>query len=189
MIKVFKTGDKIKRIKGSDLLNKGMTIGNIYTVKEAASYGIKVEEILDGYWEGDFFELVEEPTPFGKQLFGYKIKVKDEEQSRLIQEAVFEAGGSWYLGGTKTKDYLSGYPHLISKEGHISCISDNIDSRFEKCELPELVLETVKSLRIVETIPVKSQADIDKENLQKVIDKLQEDLDNAKQQLNSIGGN
>ena len=35
---------------------------------------------------------------------------------------------------------------------------------------------------------VKSEQDIEKENLQKVIDKLQQDLHNAQQQLENLGG-
>ena len=35
---------------------------------------------------------------------------------------------------------------------------------------------------------VKSEQDIEKENLQKVIDKLQQDLQNAQQQLDNLGG-
>lgn len=181
----FKAGDKVKRTAGGSHEEYGMFIGKTYTVSHYRMCGMEVEEIKGVYWEGYNFELVEEPTPFGKSLFGYKIKVKDEEQFRLINEAVVDAGGKW-LCGNRFTDWIAAYNYIyIGLDGSMSRGSG---SEEDKSCWPTLLLETVKTLRIVDIIPVKTQAEIEKENLQKVIDKLQQDLDNAKQQLNNVGG-
>jgi len=105
MSKIFKAGDKIKRV---DFAHEGcgMFVGHVYTVDTYNGGELTVKELPHKYWDSDYFELIEEPIPFGKQLFGHKIKVKDEDQSRLIQEAVFEGVGSWaYLEDSSRDSY------------------------------------------------------------------------------------
>lgn len=105
-IKSLAIGDKVK-VNGTET-----TVHNIYD-RNGGDYGFNtVEEFRKqtGHysqivgWYGDeagleggikVYVWEEEPTPFGKQLFGHKIRVKDEEQLRLLLESLYEVGATF----------------------------------------------------------------------------------------------
>lgn len=129
-------------------------------------------------------ELLEEDEvpPFGKQLFGYKMRVTPEI-SELVQKAVFEAGGSWMSGNRKVYENIK---YICIDSSGSMCHLNGSDSWFNDYNFPEIKLEVVKSLKIIskeDPVQVKQQKE-----LQEVIDNLKEQLHTAQQQLDNIKG-
>lgn len=124
-------------------------------------------------------DILEEP--FGKQLFGYKMRVTPET-SELVQKAVFEVGGDWIVSKGQSLSCINSEFLWIDKDGGMFCRTN--EEFFHNDLTPEIHLEVVKSLKIVskeDSKEVKRQKE-----LQEVIDNLKEQLDNAQQQLKAI---
>jgi len=114
-----------------------------------------------------------ESAPFGKRFFGHKIKVTPET-SKMIQKAVFEAGGKW--GGSG--DTYFKFP----QDTHLEINPDGVMWRQSWQQIdpsvPELVveLEVVKSLKIVDVIPAKTPEQLQKEARLVQVAKLEEEI-------------
>ncbi len=57
MTNLFKPGDRVKRIRGSNHIKDGMIRDNIYTVVRQDSNTIWVKEAKEA-WDASYFELV-----------------------------------------------------------------------------------------------------------------------------------
>ena len=60
---MFKKGDKVKRVMGTDYSQYNMIINNIYTVKECDKYEIWLDE-CEHYFKTSYFELVKESNDY-----------------------------------------------------------------------------------------------------------------------------
>lgn len=170
----FKVGDKVIRTGQS---SHTIIHGKRYTVRKVQGSHIYLEEMA-GFWIIDNFTLAEEEQPFGKKLFGHKIHLEDELQSRLVQQELLKAGGRWFWEGATIK--CEGISYLfVGKDGRISCTSDQ--SCFNSHYFPEIKLKTLTSLEII-----SAEDDSDKKELQKTIDELKLALDNAQQKLDTM---
>lgn len=170
----FKVGDKVIRTGQS---SHGVVDGNRYTVRKVEEEGDWLFfEGVSGVWSARNFTLAEEP--FGKNLFGHKIHLEDELQSRLVQLEIFKAGGRWLWPAAAIE--CEGISYLfVGKDGRMTCTIDQ--SSFNSHYFPEIKLKTVTSLEIISV-----EDDSDKKELQKTIDELKSALDNAQQKLDTM---
>jgi len=167
----FKEGDKIKR--HTEDWGR-VVVGGVYTVEESSNTGVLLAEFPDGPWyDAKFFTKVnpfgeEVVEPFGKRFFGYKMRVTPET-SEMIQKAVFEAGGSRLTRVDNPFLYIDTHGNVLYGESEEFFVNET---------MPELIveLEVVKSLKIIDVIPVKTPEELQKEARLKQIKKLEEEL-------------
>ena len=84
----FKVGDKVKRIGHS---NGEMIYGEVYTVEKSSPFGVKARGLSFSGYEPSNFELVETANSWDN----CKIRIKDAEHSRIVQEEAFRKGFRW----------------------------------------------------------------------------------------------
>lgn len=106
-------------------------------------------------------------SPDSTRFKAMKIRIKDEEHSRLVQETLFGMGYKWLNG--QTTYFKVWHDYIVTR------VSDKIvqSSCDELAEEMELV--TTYSFQ-----PAKSEKDLKIEALQKQIDALQEQLNELK---------
>lgn len=80
-------------------------------------------------------EMIERPKEKEMQFKAMKIRVKDEEHSRLIQEALFEMGYGWGCYKSKECDYLSANYILTEPDGRLYfCMTEESFNKFKDPE-------------------------------------------------------
>ena len=183
----FKVGDKVRRIN-IPFINR-MCVGYEGTVTKVSSNGlyISVDKHIVGLeaapYAAKYFELIpEEPEMTASVLKNMKIRIKDEEHSRLVQEALFDMGYVWAVSYTSRVEEED-RPYLICEKGRIyHCSTDS--AYFEKLEFEEVELVTTYTFKLVDQEAKRKAAE--KEALQQNIIELQKQLDEAKKKLESM---
>lgn len=178
----FKVGDRVRRIATS--YDEHMQVGTIGTVTKANCDGtwISVDHYVRGKEEYPYmslyFELVA-PEEQAMQHKPMKIRIKDEEHSRLVQETLFEMGYGW---PNKQVGYTSSPWLTTYEDGRLYCGEEM--SVFDSHENEEVELVTTYSFKPVDQEAKRKAAE--KEALQKNVAKMQKQLDEMKQKLESL---
>lgn len=174
----------LEKFEVGQVVKATMTNG-IFEIKSVSKYG-RVAQAVSRYdmdevqlLNPQFFTLLseEKQEPIGKKLFGHKMRVTPET-SRLVQEAVFEAGGGWWTEGKKVK-YLDMECLYISKGGRIA--HSDYDGIFKDAPSPEIQV-SAKSVLVIEDI-VKSEKELQIEETLRKIASLEEQLKQLKESL------
>jgi len=178
----FKLGDKVRRIYTP--FDTRMVVGYEGTVTRVSSDGLWIN--VDDHkipYIAKYFELIpEEPEMTASVLKNMKIRIKDEEHSRLVQEALFDMGYVWAVSYTSRVEEED-RPYLICEKGRIyHCSTDS--AYFEKLEFEEVELVTTYTFKLVDQEAKRKAAE--KEALQQNIIELQKQLDEAKKKLESM---
>lgn len=116
-----------------------------------------------------------------QQFKAMKIRIKDEQHSRLVQEALFEMGYGWALG-RKCISNTSAEALYTSELGHITW--SGVLS-FDRYSNKEVELVTTYSFKPVDQEAKRKAAE--KEALQKNVAEMQKQLDEMKQKLEVFG--
>lgn len=158
----FKVGDKVVRTEPYTWNDDGgfMQVGREYYVVESS------EEVL--VIKGDFNNIQYDPDMFALVQTAFKnmkFRVNSPEQSKEIQEALFEMGFCWRSYGCEVRftdsfppcDYLytdtAGYLWRIDSE------NDSFVSSFKSAQ--EYTIETTKSYKLIPVEIVKETLTID----------------------------
>lgn len=113
----------------------------------------------------------------GKQLFGKKMRVTPET-SKLVQEAVFAAGGSWLLGEVEVKNIEMPYLH-VSEGGRLTFADHKEESCFKLHPNTEVEITPVTTFTIKEV-------DKEKEEELKRIKELEKEVASMTEELNQL---
>lgn len=204
---VFKVGDKVEVISlYSKSSGYGVNIGMVGEVAVACNshhgcVGVKFNHNINGnslYHTGEHalgkgatnglwidpecLKLIEEKEkPTEPQLKNMKIRIKDEEHSRLVQETLFEMGYFWAVEGDKQAREVN-RPYLICEKGHIYYSAD--PAYFEGFQFEEVELVTTYSFKPVDQEAKRKAAE--KEALQKNVAEMQRQLEEMKQKLEKM---
>lgn len=171
MTNKFKVGDKVKRVspdndhKFWNDPDDGMFHGNVY---EVCGFGDGKYLTLVGckcHYNSDLFELVQ-PKQFTKSDLkdGMKVVYRNGEVRYVL--------GNWLLERTKTGSYLGGN----ELDNYTYSLSAN-DRFYENLDIMEVYERDGTLLWKREEAPVKTQAQIEYEELQKTIKELQAKAD------------
>lgn len=137
------------------------------------------EDATNGLWiDPECLKLIEteEKQMATPVLENIKIRIKDEEHSRLVQEALFEMGCRWANCG-KYVSYTDGEVLWVDS-GVISCSGlESLDDYLNE----EVELVTTYSFKPVDQEAKRKAAE--KEALQKNVAEMQRQLDEMKQKL------
>lgn len=181
----FKVGDKVRRTRQP---HPRFQIGYEGVVTGISNNGcwISVDNYRNHYdaspLNPSFFELIETEetqmtTPVLKNM---KIRIKDAIHSRMVQEALFEMGCDWVSCG---KEVLFADSEVLWVDDGIITKSDmSIFNSYHPNEEVELV--TTYTFKPVDQEAKRKAAE--KEALSQDIIKLQQQLDEMKQKLESI---
>ena len=201
----FKVGDKVEVISlYSKSSGYGVNIGMVgeVVVEYTSDYGcvgVKFNHNIDGnslYHAGEdalgedatnglwiapeCLKLIEEKEkPTEPQFKNIKIRIKDEEHSRLVQEALFEMGCRWATG----EKYVSYTNSEVLWSDGSSISYSGLDS-FSKFPHEEVELVTTYSFKPVDQEAKRKAAE--KEALQKNVAEMQKQLDEMKQKLETM---
>ena len=202
---VFKVGDEVEVISlYSRSSGYGVNIGMVGEVAVARNshhgcVGVKFNHNINGnslYHTGEHalgkgatnglwidpecLKLIEEKEkPTEPQLKNMKIRIKDEEHSRLVQEALFEMGYGWKWCGKKVEH--TDAEVLWADDGIIS--KSKMDS-FNNYPHEEVELVTTYSFKPVDQEAKRKAAE--KEALQKNVAEMQRQLEEMKQKLEKM---
>ena len=184
----FKVGDKVRRINTP--FDTCMVVGYEGTVTRVSGNGlwINVDDrkiaCEPTLYAAKHFELIpEEPEMTTPVLKNMKIRIKDEEHSRLVQEALFDMGYVWAISCASRVVEEEDRPYLICEKGRIyHCSTDS--AYFEKLEFEEVELVTTYTFKPVDQEAKRKAAE--KEALQKNAVEMQKQLDEMKQKLESM---
>lgn len=196
----FKVGDKVEVIslgsksRGYDV-NIGM-IGEIAVefVSDCRCVGVKFNHNIDGHslyhagnhilgkgatnglWiEPKCLKLIEKGKSIEPHFKNMKIRIKDEEHSRLVQETLFEMGYEW--------------PGQVVRHTSLPWLTTYIDGRiyyatkvadFDSHENEEVELDATYTLKVVDQEAKR------KATLQKNLAEMQRQLDEMKQKLEKM---
>lgn len=203
---VFKVGDKVEVVSlGLRSSGYGVRIGMVgeVVVKYAPDYecvGVSFDHNIDGHslchngkdalrhdatnglWiEPENLKLVEEKekqmTP---QLKNMKIRIKDKEHSRLVQEALFEMGYGWDNNVKKVQFTFAGVLFTETSGIITWAYADPLDSY----PAEEVELVTTYSFKVVDQEAKRKAAE--KEALQKNVAEMQRQLEEMKQKLEKM---
>lgn len=204
----FNVGDKVKVISlGSKskgyIVNAGM-VGEV--VVEYDSFcecvGVKFDHKIDGhalYYEGKYvlepdatnglwiepehLKLIEEEKQMEPQFKNMKIRIKDEEHSRLVQETLFEMGYEW---GGRFQDQCIRFTDkaflYVGCDGRL--LYGSRVAEFDSHESEEVELITTYDLKPVDQEAERKAAE--KEALQKDVAEMQKQLEEMKQKLENM---
>ena len=114
-----------------------------------------------------------------QQFKAMKIRIKDEQHSRLVQEALFEMGYGW-------PEQVVSYTNkaFIYTEDSGCLLHGNLIESFNAEEAEEAELVTTYSFKPVDQEAKRKAAE--KEALQKNVAEMQKQLDEMKQKLEKI---
>lgn len=115
-----------------------------------------------------------------QQFKAMKIRIKDEQHSRLVQETLFEMGCAWRYDVKEVQYTDSGV--LWVDDG---LISESDMSRFNDFPNEEVELVTTHSFKLVDQEAKRKAAE--KEALQNNVAEMQKQLDEMKQRLGVLG--
>lgn len=201
----FKVGDKVKVVSLSSMSNgHGVKIGMFGEVvveydKTCNCVGVKFDHKIDGHalyynnedvlephatnglWiEPECLKFIEEEKPMEPQFKNMKIRIKDEEHSRLVQETLFAMGYKWVLSGGVGYTQM---PWLSTYEN--GCIYfGSKKSEFDDHQHEEVELVTTYSFKVVDQEALRKATE--KETLKKNVAEMQKQLDEMKQKLENM---
>ena len=128
-------------------------------------------------------EEKEELAELGRSLFDSKIEVTPET-SKLVQEAVFVAGGYGW-SGNYTKVLYVDKPHLyVSKVGGLA-YSDAVDKNFQSNPKKEVKVSTKTQLVVEDVVQDKSEMLEELSNVQKELEEVNKRIEKIKSKLNT----
>lgn len=160
--------------------------GDLYLHSYLAGSGFYTQVTVDFILNGP--EKTKEPTTegnsladLGKQLFGKKMRVTPET-SKLVQEAVFAAGGSWPNLRTDVVDYAISY-FFCSINGELTYRVEG-ETFFEFRELTEVKI-TPTSFSITE-LPTKEE--IEKQETLKELEGAKKEVERLTEKVKSMEG-
>lgn len=203
----FKVGDKVEIVSlGSKSQGYGVNIGMVgeVVVEYATNYecvGVKFDhningnslyhngkdalrhDTTNGLWvEPENLKLVErKEKQMEPQFKNMKIRIKDAEHSRLVQEALFDTGYRWGFGCTKISYTDRAFIYTTS-DGEI-LHGRSIDNFYTNKE-EEVELVTTYSFKPVDQEAKRKAAE--KEALEKNVAEMQKQLNEMKQKLESM---
>ena len=208
----FNVGDKVQVVSlGSKSSGYGVDIGMIGEIvveyqHDCECVGVKFDHNIDGHalfhngketledgatnglWiEPKNLKFVEEKEQqMEPQFKNMKIRIKDEEHSRLVQETLFEMG--YKVACVTTRD--SQKPQELQQKfltctstGHIYHCNNNLQY-FNDLAYEEVELITTHLFKPVDMEALRKNAE--KEALQKNVAEMQKQLDEMKQKLKKI---
>lgn len=184
----FKVGDKVRRITcaytDNPLINMGVGYEGLVTAVSPDGDFISVDDLeireQNPYpFSVNNFELIEEPKTT-QQFKAMKIRIKDEQHSRLVQETLFETGYEWEHYG-KEAVFLNRDVLWADVDGFIRFSDISIFNNYPD---EEVELVTTYSFRPVDQEAKRKAAE--KEALQKNVAEMQKQLDEMKQKLESM---
>ncbi len=201
----FNVGDKVEVISlGSKSSGYGVNIGMVGEVavefnRYCGCVGVKFNHNINGnslYHAGEYtlgkgaknglwidpecLKLIEEKEkPMEPQFKNMKIRIKDEEHSRLVQEALFEMGCRWTT-----------YGNCVSyTDGEVLWVDSGVISYSSLESLDDYLNEEVELVTTYSFKPVDQEAKrkaAEKEVLQKNVAEMQRQLDEMKIELWSM---
>lgn len=202
----FEVGDKVV-VTGLGLhsdffdVTKGMT--GVVVVPEsphATHVGVKFEEEISGnplyyhtiptlvgedtekgLWiEPENLELIEEPK-MTQQFKAMKIRIKDEEHSRLVQETLFEAGYRWLHYDQEIRFTDKAFIYT-KNDGYL--LHGSLIGCFNEDKSEEVELVTTYSFKPVDQEVLRKREE--KEALERNVADMQKQLDEMKQKLQAF---
>ena len=185
----FKVGDKVRRITcaytDNPLINMGVGYEGVVTSVSPSGCVISVDDLeTRGQIPYPFsvhnFELIEEPE-MTQQFKAMRIRIKDKQHSRLVQEALFEMGYKWYTQGKEVHNTHNLFL-FVDYDGNITRSDDA--STFELFAAEEVELVTTYSFKPVDQEAKRKREE--KEALEKDVAEMQKQLDEMKQKLEKI---
>lgn len=202
----FEVGDKIVVTGlGSQITSFGVTKGmtGVVVVPEsphATHVGVKFEEEISGnplyyrtipmlvgedakkgLWiEPENLELIEEPK-MTQQFKAMKIRIKDEQHSRLVQEALFKVGYKW---SDHNQDISYTDKAFIYADNNGYIFYGSLTETFNTDKVEEVELVTTYSFQSVDQEAKRKRKE--RESLEKRIAEMQKQLDEMKQKLNNF---
>lgn len=139
------------------------------------------EDAEKGLWiEPENLELTEEPK-MTQQFKAMKIRIKDEQHSRLVQETLFEAGYRWSYGNEEFRHTDKAF---IYTEDNGYLLHGNLIGGFNADKSEEVELITTYSFKPVDQEAKRKREE--KEALEKNVAEMQKQLDEMKQKLNNF---
>jgi hypothetical protein len=204
----FNTGDKVKVISlGSKSQGYGVNIGMVGEVvveynHDCECVGVKFDHKIDGHsllyrgtealgygatnglWiEPENLKFIEEEKQMEPQFKNMKIRIKDKEHSRLVQEALFEMGYKW---GGQYQDQCLRFTDkaFLYAECDGMLLHGYSAENFDTNEAEEVELVTAHSFKVVDQEAKRKAAE--KEALQKNVAEMQKQLDEMKQKLENM---
>lgn len=202
----FKVGDKVvvRRIS-SQITSFGVTKGmtGVVVVPEsprATHVGVKFEEEISGnplyyrtiptlvgedakkgLWiEPENLELIEEPK-VTQQFKAMKIRIKDEEHSRLVQKALFEMGYRWLHYDQEIRFTDKAFIYT-KNDGYL--LHGSLIGCFNADKSEEVELVTTYSFQPVDQEVLRNRKE--KEALERNVADMQKQLDEMKQKLEKM---
>lgn len=200
----FKVGDKVKVISlGSTSKGYGVNPGMVgEVVVEYDSFcgcvGVKFDHRIDGHaldyagkyvlepdainglWiEPEYLKLIEEEKQMEPQVKNMKIRIKDKEHSRLVQETLFEMGYGW----PDQAVHHTSVPWLTAYDSGRIYYSTKV-ADFDSHENEEVELIATYAFKPVDQ-EAKRKA-TEKEALQKDVAEMQKQLEEMKQKLEKM---
>lgn len=203
----FNVGDKVVVIGlGPQITSLGVTKGmtGVVVVPEsphATHVGVKFEEEISGnplyyrtiptlvgedaekgLWiEPENLELIEEPE-MTQQFKAMKIRIKDEQHSRLVQETLFEMGYRWWSHCDQDIRYTD--KAFIYTKNDEYLLHGSLIECFNADKAEEVELVTTYSIQPVDQEAKHKREE--KEALEKNVAEMQKQLDEMKQKLNNF---
>jgi len=200
----FKVGDKVEVISlYSKSSGYGVNIGMVGEVavecnSDYGCVGVKFNHNINGnslYHAGEHalgkgaknglwidpecLKLIEEKEkPTEPQFKNMKIRIKDEEHSRLVQETLFEMGYKWLRSAGVQYTHM---PWLSTYEGGCIYYGQSQGSEFDEHQNEEVELVTTYSFKPVDQEAKRKAAE--KEALQKNVAEMQRQLNEMKVKL------
>jgi len=178
----FKVGDKVRRVVKD--YDSQMKVGHEGVVTGVSNNGrwMSVDyfatEIDPFPLNVDTFELIEEPK-MTQQFKAIKIRIKDEQHSRLVQETLFEMGYGW---PNKQVGYTSSPWLTTYEDGRLYYGEEMIT--FDSHENEEVEIVTTYSFKPVDQEVLRKRKE--KEALEKNVAEMQKQLDEIKQKLENM---
>jgi hypothetical protein len=185
----FKAGDKVKVVSAErDTYWYASKIGNIYTLKSLDGEDWVVRETRFGVLAACDLELVEnEKETISKFLKENKwfIRTGSPEKSKLVQQWLFEHGCEWLFG----KNVQSGFNEELLTNTNCMGVHEKyilFSTTYEKTNAQEITLEfetVVKSVKLPESAPKKTEAQLKLEELQRTIEDAQRQVAELKEEI------
>lgn len=139
------------------------------------------EDAEKGLWiEPENLELTEEPE-MTQQFKAMKIRIKDEQHSRLVQKALFEMGYRWSYGNEEFRHTGRAF---IYTEDNGYLLHGYLIGGFNADKSEEVELVTTYSFKPVDQEAKRKREE--REALEKNVAEMQKQLDEMKQKLNNF---
>jgi len=183
----FKVGDKVRRINRP--YDQHMQVGTVGIVTAVNYDGSWISVDHHTYGEDIYpymsvhFELVDLEENTVQQYKYMKIRIKNKEHSRLVQETLFTMGYFWSVDTEQkcVRDFDEKFL-FTSDRGYISW--GRATYYFEDKKVEEVELVTTYFLKTVDQEAKRKK--LEKAALETMISVLQEQLNEAKQKLESL---